>query len=172
MAKKAKARPKKKAAPKKAAPIPAGYHSVTAYLSIRDAARALDFYKKAFGAKLLVHMPMPDGKVGHAEIRIGDSHVMLADEFPAMGFLGPQSRGGTTVQLHLYVRDVDATVAQALAAGGKLKRPVEDQFYGDRTGTVEDPFGHVWYVATHKEDLSPAEIGRRSEEAMKKMAGS
>jgi PhnB protein len=169
MAKKAKARPKRKPAAKKVRPIPAGYHSVTAYLSVQNAGAALDFYKRAFGAKELLRMPMPDGKVAHAEIKIGDSHVMLADEFPNMGFLGPQSRGGTTVQLHLYVNDVDATVGKALAAGAKLKRPVENQFYGDRAGTVEDPFGHVWYVATHKEDLSPAEIKRRSEEAMKKM---
>lgn len=169
MAKKAKAAPKKKAAGK-VPPIPKGYHSVTAYLGIRGAAEALEYYKKAFGAKELLRMPMDDGKLGHAEVRIGDSHVMLADEFPDMGFLGPQSRGGTTVQLHLYVKDVDATVERAVAAGGKLKRPVADQFYGDRAGTVEDPFGHVWYVATHKEELTPAEIRRRSE-AMKK-AGS
>jgi PhnB protein len=165
MAKKAKARPKKKVAP-----IPAGFHSVTAYLSIRDAGKALDFYKRAFGARELLRMQGPDGKIGHAEIKLGDSRVMLADEFPNMGFMGPQSRGGTTVMLHLYVRDVDATVAQATAAGATVKRPIKDEFYGDRTGTIEDPFGHVWYIATHKENLSPAEIRRRSEEAMKKMA--
>ena len=171
MAKKAKARPKKKLQAKKVvAPIPAGFHSVTSYLSIRDAGRALDFYKKAFGAKELLRMQGPDGKIGHAELRIGDSRVMLADEFPGMQFLGPQSRGGTTVMLHLYVKDVDATVAKATAAGATVKRPIKDEFYGDRTGTIEDPFGHVWYVATHKEDLSPAEIRRRSEQAMKKMA--
>ena len=147
---------------KKVLPIPKGYHSVTAYLSVQNAAQAIDFYKRAFGAKELLRMPGPDGKIGHAEVMIGDSQVMLADEFPDMGFLGPQSRGGTTVQLHLYVKDVDATVEKALAAGGKLKRPVEDQFYGDRAGTLEDPFGHVWYVATHKEELSPAEIRRRA----------
>jgi PhnB protein len=164
MAKKAKARPKQKVAP-----IPAGFHSVTAYLSIRDAGKALDFYKRAFGAKELLRMAGPDGKIGHAEIKLGDSRVMLADEFPSMGFLGPQSRGGTTVMLHLYVKDVDATVVKATAAGATIKRPIKDEFYGDRTGTIEDPFGHVWYVATHKEDLSPAEIRRRSVEAMKKM---
>src|SRR3989440_5307281 len=147
---------------KKVLPIPKGYHSVTAYLSVQNAAQAIDFYKRAFGAKELLRMPGPDGKIGHAEVMIGDSQVMLADEFPDMGFLGPQSRGGTTVQLHLYVKDVDATVEKALAAGGKLKRPIEDQFYGDRAGTLEDPFGHVWYVATHKEELSPAEIRRRA----------
>ena len=169
MAKKAKARPKKKVQAK-VAPIPAGYHSVTAYLSIRDAGRALEYYKNALGAKELLRMQGPDGKVGHAEIKIGDSHVMMADEMPNLGFLGPQSRGGTTVMLHLYVKDVDATVAKATAAGATVKRPIKDEFYGDRTGTIEDPFGHVWYVATHKEDLSPAEIRRRSAEAMKKMA--
>jgi len=165
MAKKAKARPKKKVAP-----IPKGYHSVTPYLCIRGTAQALEFYKKAFGAKEVLRMQGPDGKVGHAEIRIGDSHVMMADEFPKMGFLGPQSRGGSTVMLHLYVKDVDATVAQATAAGAALKRPIKDEFYGDRSGAVEDPFGHLWNISTHKEDVPPAELRRRSEEAMKKMA--
>jgi PhnB protein len=166
MAKKAKARAK----PKKVLPIPKGYHAVTAYLSVQNAARALDFYKRAFGAKELMRMPMPDGKLGHAEIKVGDSHVMLADEMPNMGFLSPQSRGGTTVQLHLYVRDVDATVQQAVAAGGKLTRPIEDKFYGDRAGTVEDPYGHVWYIATHKEDVPPKEMKRRMDEMARKMA--
>ena len=173
MAKKAKARPKKaakKAAVKKVQPIPKGYHSVTPYLSIRDAGQALDYYKKAFGAKEVLRMQGPDGKVGHAEIKIGDSLIMMADEFPNMGFLGPQARGGTTVQLMIYVRDCDGTVNKAVAAGGTLKRPVQDQFYGDRSGTVEDPFGHVWTIATHVEDVPPAEMRRRSEEAMKKMA--
>ena len=132
MAKKAKARPKKKAA-KKVQPIPRGYHSVTPYLSIRDAARALDYYKKAFDAKEMVRMQGPDGKLGHAEIKIGDSRVMLSDEYEAIAFLSPQSRGGTTVHIHLYVKDVDATVARATAVGAKLTRPVQDQFYGDRT---------------------------------------
>jgi PhnB protein len=171
MAKKAKA--KKKAAVRKAKkvlPIPKGYHAVTSYLSIQGAAQALDYYKRAFGAKELVRMPMPDGKVGHAEIKVGDSHVMLADEMPSMGFLSPQARGGTTVQLHLYVNDVDATVQKAVAAGGKLTRPVEDKFYGDRAGTVEDPYGHVWYIATHKEEVPPKEMKRRMDEMAKKMA--
>ena len=170
MAKKAKARPKKKVQAKKVAPIPKGYHSVTPYLCIRGAAQALEFYKKAFGAKEVLRMQAPDGKVGHAEIRIGDSHVMMADEFPNMGFLGPQSRGGSTVMLHLYVKDVDATMAQATAAGATLKRPIKDEFYGDRSGAVEDPFGHLWNISTHKEDVPPAELRRRGEEAMKKMA--
>jgi PhnB protein len=168
MAKKSKARAKSKA--KKVLPIPKGYHAVTAYLSVQNAAQALDFYKRAFGAKELVRMPMPDGKVGHAEIQVGDSHVMLADEMPNMGFLSPQSRGGTTVQLHLYVPDVDATVQRAVAAGGKLTRPIEDKFYGDRAGTLEDPYGHVWYIATHKEDVPPKEMKRRMDEMARKMA--
>lgn len=168
MAKKSKARAKSKA--KKVLPIPKGYHAVTAYLSVQNAAQALDFYKRAFGAKELVRMPMPDGKVGHAEIQVGDSHVMLADEMPNMGFLSPQSRGGTTVQLHLYVPDVDATVQRAVAAGGKLTRPIENKFYGDRAGTLEDPYGHVWYIATHKEDVPPKEMKRRMDEMARKMA--
>ncbi|HYL24290.1 MAG TPA: VOC family protein [Burkholderiales bacterium] len=168
MAKKSKAGAKRKA--KKVRPIPKGYHAVTAYLSVQNAAQALDYYKRAFGAKELVRMPMPDGKVGHAEIKLGDSHVMLADEMPNMGFLSPQSRGGTTVQLHLYVPDVDATVQRALAAGGKLTRPIEDKFYGDRAGTLEDPYGHVWYIATHKEDVPPKEMKRRMDEMARKMA--
>ena len=156
---------------KKVQPIPKGYHAVTAYLSVQNAARALEYYKQAFGAKELLRMPMPDGKVGHAEIQIGDSHVMLADEMPGMGFVGPRSRGGTTVQLHLYVRDVDATVQKAVAAGGKLTRPIEDKFYGDRAGTVEDPYGHLWYIATHKEDVPPKELKRRMKEMAEKGGG-
>jgi PhnB protein len=168
MAKKSKAGAKRKA--KKVLPVPKGYHAVTAYLSVQNAAQALDYYRRAFGAKELVRMPMPDGKVGHAEIKLGDSHVMLADEMPNMGFLSPQSRGGTTVQLHLYVPDVDAMVQRALAAGGKLTRPIEDKFYGDRAGTLEDPYGHVWYIATHKEDVPPKEMKRRMDEMARKMA--
>jgi len=151
-------------------PIPEGYHTFTPYLIVNGAAAAIEFYKKAFGAREMMRMAGPDGKVGHAEIKIGDSHVMMADEMPNLGFLGPQSRGGTTVQLMIYVKDVDATVDKAVAAGGKLKRAVQDQFYGDRSGTIEDPFGHVWTIATHVEDVPPAELRRRGEEAMKKMA--
>ena len=159
----AKKAPVKKAAAKKAVrPIPAGYHAVTPYLSIRGAAQAIDFYKKAFGAKELMRIDGPEGKLGHCEIQIGDSRVMLADEYESMQFLGPQSRGGTTVQIHLYVPDVDATVARAAAAGGKVVRPVEDQFYGDRAGAIEDPFGHRWHIATHKEEVSIAEAKRRA----------
>ena len=147
---------------KKVQPIPAGYHSVTPYLSIQGAAKAIEFYKKALGAKEIMRMPGPDGKIGHAEIRVGDSRVMLADEHPPLDFLAPPSRGGSTVHLHIYVRDVDAQVEKAVAAGAKLERPVADQFYGDRLGTIQDPFGHVWHIATHKEDLSPAEMRKRA----------
>jgi len=144
-------------------PIPAGYHSVTPYLMLREAARAIEFYKEAFGATEKFRMPMPEGKIGHAEILIGDSHIMLADEFPEQGFVGPQTRGGTTVSLMLYVDDVDAVFDRAVKAGAKASRPVADQFYGDRMGTVEDPFGHVWNIATHIEDVSFEEMQRRSE---------
>jgi PhnB protein len=170
MAKKRKAPAKKKKVAKKVRPIPAGYHAITAYLGIKGAAEAIEFYKRAFGATELLRMPGPEGRIGHAELKIGDSHVMLADESPDMDFLGPRSRGGTTVQLHLYVQDVDATVQKALAAGGKLTRAVEDKFYGDRAGTIEDPYGHVWYVATHTEDVAPKEMKRRMDDMMKKMA--
>jgi len=125
-------------------PIPDGYHTVTPYLVVKGAASAIDFYKKAFGATELMRMAGPDGRVGHAEIRIGDSPIMLADEFPEMGFKGPQSLGGSAVGILLYVKDVDTLFNQAVAAGGKVSRPVKDQFYGDRSGTLTDPFGHVW----------------------------
>jgi PhnB protein len=166
---------KKKATPakkkRKVNPIPAGYHAVTPYLSIRGAARAVEFYKKAFGAAEVMRMPGPDGKLGHAEIRIGDSRIMLSDEYPEMAFMGPQTRGGSTVHIHLYVKDVDATTARAVAAGAKLIRPIEDKFYGDRTASIEDPFGHIWHLATHKEDLSMAELRRRAGRAAKEMGG-
>jgi PhnB protein len=151
--------------------IPPGYHTVTPYLACGDAARAIEFYAKAFGAVEVVRMPAPGGKIGHAEVKIGDSRLMLTDEYREMNFLGPQSRGGTTVHIHLYVKDVDAMVQRALAAGAKLLREVKDQFYGDRTGSLEDPFGHVWHIATHKEDLSKAELRKRGEKAMKEMGG-
>jgi PhnB protein len=144
--------------------IPEGYHSVTPYLMLRDAAKAIDFYKKAFGAEEVLRMPMPDGRLGHAEIRIGDSHVMMADEFPEMGYLGPHTRGGTTVSLMLYVDDCDAVFERAVAAGAVVKKPLADQFYGDRVGSVEDPFGHFWSIGTHKEDLSPEELQKRMAE--------
>ena len=143
-------------------PVPEGYHSVTAYLMVDGAAQALDFYKTAFGAEELMRMPGPGGKIGHAEMRIGDSPVMVTDEYPEMNAKGPRSFGGSPVHLHLYVEDVDATVARAVKAGAKLLRPVEDQFYGDRSGSLEDPFGHVWHVATHKEDIPMDELRRRA----------
>jgi PhnB protein len=145
-------------------PIPKGYHDVTPYLSIRGAAEAIEFYKKALGAAEVMRMPGPAGKLGHAEIRIGGSRVMLSDEYPEMDFLGPQTRGGTSVHLHVYVCDVDAVVERAVAAGAKLLRPVEDKFYGDRTGTLQDPFGHVWHVSTHVEDVPPKEMKKRAAE--------
>ena len=148
-------------------PIPDGYHSVTPYLIINGAAAALDFYKKAFGAAELFRMDAPGGKIGHAEIKIGDSPIMLADEYPDMGYRGPRSIGGSPVSLMIYVGDADKVFNQALAAGAKVQQPMKDQFYGDRSGTLEDPFGHVWTVATHKEDLTPEEIGRRAAAAMK-----
>lgn len=145
-------------------PIPAGYHSVTPYLLIRGAADAIRFYTEAFGATEVMRLQGPDGKIGHAEVRIGDSHVMLADEVAEMDFLGPQSRGGTTVSLLIYVENADAVFAKALAAGATEMKPLCDQFYGDRSGTVVDPWGHVWTVATHVEDVSPEEIQKRFEE--------
>lgn len=147
-------------------PIPDGYHSVTPYLIVRGGAAALDFYKKAFGAVELMRLDGPEGKVGHAEIRIGDSTVMLADEFPEMGAISPQTLGGSGVGLMIYVEDVDAHFKQALQAGGTEIRPVKDQFYGDRSGTLKDPFGHQWTIATHTEDLTPEEIGKRAAAAM------
>jgi PhnB protein len=143
-------------------PIPDGYHSVTPYLIVNDGARAIEFYKEAFGATEVLRFEGPDGRIGHAEVKIGDSHVMLADEHPEMGARSPKTIGGSPISLLLYVEDVDATVARAVEAGGKLLRPVKDQFYGDRTGGVEDPFGHVWYVATHVEDVSEEEIHKRA----------
>lgn len=150
----------------KVRPIPEGYHSVTPYLCCKDAGAAIEFYKKAFGAKEKVRMPGPDGKVGHAEIEIGDSRIMLTGEYAAMNFLSPVSRGGTTVTIHLYVSDCDALAARAVKAGAQLLRKVEDQFYGDRMGTVQDPFGHVWHLATHTEDVPMAELRKRAAKAM------
>jgi PhnB protein len=146
-------------------PIPDGYHTVTPYLYVKGAANAIDFYKKAFGAEELMRFPGPDGRIGHAEIRIGDSPIMLADEHPEMNAIGPQTRGGTTVGFAIYVPDVDQRVASAVAAGAKIVRPVQNQFYGDRSGTLTDPFGHTWTIATHVEDVSPAEMERSAKAA-------
>jgi PhnB protein len=143
-------------------PIPDGYSSLTPYLIVNGAARAIDFYKTAFAATERMRLGAPGGKVGHAELSIGNSVVMLADEHPEMGALAPSSVGGTPIGLHLYVDDVDAVVARAIAAGAKPVHPVENKFYGDRLGTIEDPFGHKWYVSTHIEDVPPDEIARRA----------
>jgi PhnB protein len=142
-------------------PIPAGYHTVTPYLIIKGAAAALDFYQRALGTQERVRMPGPDGKIMHAEIQIGDSMVMLADEFPQMGALSPQTIGGTAVGLCLYIEDVDVRFQKAVAAGAKIERPLQNQFYGDRSGTIIDPFGHKWTLATHIEDVTPDEMQRR-----------
>jgi PhnB protein len=142
--------------------IPEGYHTATPYLIVKGGVQALDFYKKAFGATEIMRMPRPDGKIGHAEIRIGDSRIMLADEFPEMDARSPKSLGGSPVGLYLYVEDVDATFNQAVALGATVQKPVADQFYGDRSGGIVDPFGHVWYIATHTEDVSPEELQKRA----------
>jgi PhnB protein len=141
--------------------VPAGHHTVSPYLAIKDAVKALEFYKQAFGAIEAYKLLMPDGRLGHAEIRLGDSLIMLADEFPEYGGKSPQTLGGSPVSIHLYVEDVDAFFKRAIAAGAKERKPVMDQFYGDRSGQLEDPFGHLWWVATHIEDVSPDEMQRR-----------
>ncbi len=143
-------------------PIPEGYKGATPYLCVSGAESAIDFYKQAFGATETMRIADPSGKIGHAEIKIGDAPIMLADEFPEYDSRSPQALGGSPVTIHLYVKDVDTTVSQAVEAGAKVVRPVEDHFYGDRAGKLEDPFGHVWYIATHKEDVSPEEIQRRA----------
>lgn len=147
--------------------IPDGYHTVTPYLIIKGAVKALDFYKRAFGARELFRMADPNGRIGHAEIKIGDSPIMLADEMPEMSYRSPQTLGGTPVSILLYVEDVDKQFATAVTAGATVVRPVKDQFYGDRSGTLADPFGHVWTIATHKEDVSQEEMAKRLGELMK-----
>ena len=149
-----------------AKPIPDGYHSITPYLSVKGAADAIAFYQRAFGAKEIFRMDMPGGKVGHAELQIGDSRLMLADEMPEMADAvarSPLSVGNTTVGLQIYVADVDAEFRRAIDAGGTIKRPVTTQFYGDRSGTLQDPFGHIWTLSTHVEDVSPEEMRKRME---------
>lgn len=148
-------------------PIPDGYHAVTPYLIVKGAASAIDFYKKALGAREMLRMPAPADRIGHAELRFGDSVVMLADEFPEMGARSPQSLGGSPVSIYLYVEDVDTVFGRAIAAGATLVKPVQDQFYGDRTGSFTDPFGHSWHIATHTEDLSPDELKKRAAAAAK-----
>jgi PhnB protein len=142
-------------------PIPDGHRTVAPYLAIKNAASALEFYKKAFGALETYKLIVPDGRVGHAEIRLGDSLIMLSDEFPEFGGKAPEALGGSPVSIHLYVDDVDAFFKRALAAGARELKPVADQFYGDRSGQLEDPFGHLWWVATHKEDVAPEEMQKR-----------
>ena len=144
-------------------PVPEGYHTVTPYLTIKNAAKAIEFYKSAFGATEVMRMEAPGGKIGHAEIRIGDSRIMLSDEFPEMGGRSPETLGGTAVMIHLYVDDADAMSGKAVAAGAVVLAPVADQFYGDRGGKLSDPFGHVWWIATHKEDIPPDEMRKRAQ---------
>ena len=144
-------------------PVPEGYHTVTPYFTVRDAARAVEFYKQAFGATELMRMADPKGKIRHAEIRIGDSPIMLGDEFqefPQMRSF--QTLGGSPVSVYLYVEDVDAMFNRAVAAGAKVRSPIKDEFYGDRVGAVQDPYGLAWFIATHKEEVAPEEIVRRA----------
>lgn len=147
--------------PSKVKAIPAGHHTVAPYLAIKNAVSALEFYKQAFGATETYKLIVPDGRLGHAEIRLGDSLIMLSDEFPEFGGKAPESLGGSPVSIHLYVEDVDAFVKRAIAAGARELKPVADQFYGDRSGQIEDPYGHLWWVATHKEDVAPEEMQKR-----------
>jgi len=150
-------------------PIPEGYHSLQIYLAVEDASKAIDFYKEAFGAEETIRMPGPDGKVAHAELQIGDSKLMLSDPFPHSDVRPPAERGGPTASIFMYVDDVDATFEQAQRAGATVVSELEDMFWGDRFGTVADPFGHVWAMATHKEDLSEEEMAERSKAAMAEM---
>jgi PhnB protein len=152
-------------------PIPEGYHSVTPYLAVDDAAQAIEYYKKAFGAKERVRMPAPDGKIGHAELEIGDALVMLSDPFPQATTRPPTELGGTSASVFMYVEDVDATFKQAVDAGATVTMEVADQFWGDRFGSVTDPFGHSWSIATHVEDVSPEEIAERGKAAMAALTG-
>jgi PhnB protein len=151
-------------------PIPAGYHTATPYLVVNDGARAIDFYKRAFGATEKMRMDGPQGKIGHAELQIGDSMIMLADEFPGCANRSPQSLGGSAVGIFLYVPDVDKAFQKAVDAGAKVEMALEDQFWGDRYGKLTDPFGHSWSMATHKEDVAPAEMKKRMEAATAKMS--
>jgi PhnB protein len=150
-----------------ASPIPRGYHTVTPYLSVRNAAQALDFYKRAFGAEEVMRMNNPQGAVSHAEIKIGDSIVMIAEEASSSGLRSPQSLGSSTVSIFLYLNDVDTTFKQAISAGAKEQQPLSNMFWGDRYGRLTDPFGHSWSLATHVEDVAPEEMQKRAQEAMK-----
>lgn len=150
---------------KKVEPIPKEYSGVTPYLAVSDAAAAIEFYKQGFGARELMRLPSPDGRIGHAEIKIGEAIVMLADENPDADHISPKTLGGSTVKLHMYVEDVDQFFETAVAASAKVLIPVADQFYGDRSGRLQDPFGHVWLISTHVEDVSPEEMQKRMESA-------
>jgi PhnB protein len=152
--------------------IPDGYHSVTPYLFVRGATSAIDFYKTVFGATEILRMPGPDGRIMHAELKIGDSIVMLADENPSNGIMSPQTIGGYSVGMHVYVENVDAVTQKAIENGANALRPIKNQFYGDRSGSLLDPFGHMWSVATHVEDVSPEELHKRMKTAMSQTAGS
>jgi len=151
-----------KAKKRKVLAVPHGYNSITPYLIVRNAANAIEFYKKVFGAKEVMRMEKPGGKIGHAEVRIGDTKIMLADEHPEMSARSPESYGGSPVGIHLYIKDVDAILQKAMAAGATLLRPATNMFYGDRIGTVKDPYGHTWSVATHVEDVSAKEMKKRA----------
>jgi PhnB protein len=151
-------------------PVPEGYHTVSAYLAVDDAERAIEYYTKAFGAKEVVRMSAPGGKIGHAELEIGDSRIMLSDPFPQASTRPPKDLGGTSASVFMYVEDVDALVKQATDAGATVTMEVADQFWGDRFGTITDPFGHVWSIATHVEDVPPEEMERRGREAMAGMS--
>jgi PhnB protein len=152
--------------------IPDGYHTATPYLIVSGAAEAIEFYKHAFGATELFRMAGPDGRIGHAELKIGDSIIMLADEMREMGYRSPRALGGSSVSLLLYVEDVDTQFERAVKAGATTQRPVANQFYGDRSGTLEDPFGHVWTISTHVEDIPPEELAKRAKAYAAQHSGS
>ena len=147
-------------------PVPDGFHTLTPHLVVKGASQAIEFYKRAFGAEEIKRLPGPDGKsLIHAELKIGNSRLLLVDEFPEMDCRGPRSVGGSPVSIHMFVDDADAAFDKALAAGAEVRTPLADQFWGDRYGVLTDPFGHIWSIATHKEDLTPQEIGKRAQTA-------
>jgi PhnB protein len=152
-------------------PIPEGYHTVTPYLAVDDAAAAIEYYTKVFGAKETVRMDGPDGTIGHAELDVGDSKIMLSDPFPQASTKPPKELGGTSASVFMYVEDVDAVVKKAVDAGATITMEVQDQFWGDRFGSITDPFGHLWSIATHVEDVPPEEMEERAKKAMAEMAG-
>jgi PhnB protein len=154
----------------RAKPIPEGYHALTPYLRIKGAAEAIEFYRKAFGAREVFRLAEPNGRIGHAELEIGDSRLMISDEYPEAGLYGPHSSEEAPMVIHLYVEDVDATTRQASGAGARIVKEVRDEFYGDRTCKMVDPYGHYWFVATHKEDVEPDEMRRRYSNFMRQMA--